>query len=134
MSVEDEGSKLFFDRRTIYMSRRGVQFDGEEYWPHRYHVHPGAVIEFPNTVFLECDFLGNATPTDDSSFDPEGRVELPERLREKGHFDKLKWYLAQNPHKTFRFTVTGDNLLASHVRTSPERVWRDRHGQPFVFA
>ena len=59
---------------------------------------------------------------------------MPERLRGKGHFDKLRWYLAQNPHKTFRFTVTGDNLLASHVRTSPERVWRDRHGQPFVLA
>lgn len=76
----------------------------------------------------------NTAPTDDSSFDPEGRLEMPEHLREKGHFDKLKWYLAQNPHKTFRFTVSGDNLLASHVRTSPERVWRDRYGQPFVLA
>ena len=61
-------------------------------------------------------------------------IELPERLREKGYFDKLKWYLAQTPHKTFQFTVHGDNPMASHVRTSPERMWRDRDGQPFVLA
>ena len=116
------------------MSRPGVQFDGEQYWPQRFHLYPGAKLICPNAAVLACDFFGHATPTDDSSFDPEGRLEMPECVREKGHFDKLKWYLAQNPHKTFRFTVSGDNLLASHVRVSPERVWRDRHGQPFVLA
>ena len=59
---------------------------------------------------------------------------MPERLREKGVFDKMMWYLAQFPHHTYTLTAHGEFPVASYVNASPERVWRDRHGQPFVLA
>ena len=59
---------------------------------------------------------------------------MPERLRERACMDKFKWCLAQVPHRTYKVSVSGDSPIWSHVRTSPERVWRDRDGQPFVLA
>ena len=115
------------------MSRPGVQFDGEQYWPQRFHLHPGAEVTCPSAAVLAWDLMGHATPSEDANFDPEG-VELPERLRERACMDKFKWCLAQTPHRTYKVTVSGDSPIWSHVRASPEHVWRDRDGQPFVLA
>ena len=113
------------------MSRPVVQFDGEQYWPQRFHLHPGAKVTCPSAALLELDLMGHVTGT--SNFDAEG-LELPERLREKSNFDKFKWCLAKIPHRTYTVSASGDTPIPSHVRVSPERVWRDRHGQPFVLA
>ena len=75
--------------------------------------------------------MGHVTGT--SNFDAEG-LELPEHLREKSCIDKFKYCLAKIPHRTYTVSASGDNLIASYVGASPERVWRDRHGQRFVFA
>ena len=40
---------------------------------------------------------------------------MPERLREKGVFDKMKWYLAQFPHHTYTLTAHGEFPVASYV-------------------